>query len=65
MGVLHQIFSTRDQHAKKNWTQSDLRFCEIEGSKRFKINEKSGQLNRKLRENLYEMLLNLLNNTFW
>ncbi len=36
---------------KKNWTQSDLRFCENEGSKRFKINEKGGQLDNKLREN--------------
>ncbi len=41
---------------KKNWTQSDLRFCENEGSKRFKINEKRGQLDRKLKENLYKML---------
>ncbi len=24
---------------EKNWTQSDLKFCENEGSKRFKINE--------------------------
>ncbi len=35
------------QHAKKNWTQSDIRFCENEGSNRFKINEKCGHLDRK------------------
>ncbi len=29
---------------QQNWTQSDLRFCENEGSKRFKINEKEAQL---------------------
>ncbi len=34
-GVLHQIFGSRVQHAKTNWTQSDLRFCENEVSKRF------------------------------
>ncbi len=34
------------------------RFCENEGSKRFKINEKRGQLDRKLRENIYKMLKN-------
>ncbi len=28
----------------KNWTQSDLRFCENEGSNRSKINKKGGQL---------------------
>ncbi len=27
-GVLYQIFGTRVQHAKHNWTQSDLRYCE-------------------------------------
>ncbi len=48
--VLHQIFGTQIQHAKKNWTQSDLGFCENEGSKRFKINEKWGHLDRKLRK---------------
>ncbi len=45
-------FSTRE----KNLTQSDLRFCENEASKRFKINEKGVQLDRKLRENWYKML---------
>ncbi len=45
--VLHQIFGTCVHHANKNWTQSDLRFCENEGSKRFKINKKRGQLDRK------------------
>ncbi len=34
---------------KKTWTQSDIRFCENEGSNRFKINEKGGHLDRKYR----------------
>ncbi len=41
---------------QKILTQLDLRFCENEGSKRFKINEKKGKLDRKFRENLYKML---------
>ncbi len=45
-------FSTR----KRNWTQSDLWFSMKILSQRFKINEKGGQLDRKLRENLYKML---------
>ncbi len=45
--VLHKTFDTQVQHAKTHWTQSDLRFCENEGSKIFKINEKGGQLDRK------------------
>ncbi len=49
--VLHPIFGTQVQHVKKNWIQPDLRFYENEGSKRFKINEKGGQLDIKLREN--------------
>ncbi len=44
VGVLHQIFVRQVQHAKENWTQSDLRFCENEGSKRSKINDKGDQL---------------------
>ncbi len=40
VGELHQIFSSRVQHAKINWTQSDLKFCKNEGSKRSKIMEK-------------------------
>ncbi len=51
VGVLHQIFRYQGSARKQNWTQSDLRFCENEWSKRFKINEKGGQLDRKLREN--------------
>ncbi len=43
-GVLHQIFDSQVQHMKLFWTQSDLRFCENEGSKRFKINEKGRKL---------------------
>ncbi len=27
------------QHAIKNWTQSDLRFCKNEGFKRYNINK--------------------------
>ncbi len=34
----------------KKWTQTDLRLCENEASKRFAINEKGGQLDKKLRE---------------
>ncbi len=56
-GVLHQIFGTQVQHANKIWTQSDLRFCKNEWSKRFKINEKRGQLDWKLRETWYKMLI--------
>ncbi len=44
-GVLYQIV----QHPKQTWTQSDIRFCENEGSNRFKINEKGGHLDRKSR----------------
>ncbi len=29
---------------QKKWTQSELMFCENEGSERFKINEKGDQL---------------------
>ncbi len=31
----------------ENWTQSDLKFCKNDGSKRSKINEKGGQLDQK------------------
>ncbi len=37
---------------QKKWTQSDLKFCENEGSIRSKTNEKGGQLDRKLRRKL-------------
>ncbi len=53
-GVLHQIFGTWVQYAKKTWTQSDIRFCENEGSNRFKINEKWGHLDRKYRRKLIQ-----------
>ncbi len=47
--VLHQIFGTQVQHSpKKNWSQSDLRFCENERPKRFKIDEKGGQIRLKI-----------------
>ncbi len=46
-GVFHQMFGSSCQYAKKQnkkeediWTQSDLRFCENDGSNRLKINEK-------------------------
>ncbi len=45
--VLHQIFDSWFQCAMQNWTQWDLRFCKNEGSRRSKINEKSGQLSWK------------------
>ncbi len=50
--VLHQIFGKRVQHAIKNWTKSDRRFCKNERSKRSKINEKGGQLDQKSRRKL-------------
>ncbi len=37
----------RVQHAKNNWNQLDLKLCKNEGSKRSKINEKGGQLDKK------------------
>ncbi len=71
--AIHNIYVL--QQAKLYWTlllslspgggQSDLRFCENEGSNRFKINEKWGQLDRKSRRNFIQMLYNLLKNTFW
>ncbi len=39
-GVLQKNVGSQVLHAKNIWTQSDLRFCEHEGSKRSKINEK-------------------------
>ncbi len=45
------MFDTQVQHANFFFTQSDLRFCENERLKRFKINEKGGQLDYKLRKN--------------
>ncbi len=50
--VLHQMFGGRVQHAIKNWTQSDLRFCKNEESKRSKINGKGGQKDRKSKEKI-------------
>ncbi len=47
--ILYQIFGMWVQHTKKTGTQSDIRFCENEGSNRFKINEKGGHLDRKYR----------------
>ncbi len=47
--LLYQMFSSHHQvqHVKKDWTQSDLMFCKNESSKRSKINEKRGQLDKK------------------
>ncbi len=39
-GVIHQRFGSQLQNMIKYWAQSDLRFCENEGSKRYQINEK-------------------------
>ncbi len=65
-GVLHQIFSSRIQQMKKNWTQSDLKFCENEGSKRFKINETRGSIGSKIKEKIdTKCLKSVKNNTFW
>ncbi len=36
----HQIFGTRVQHMIQIWTQSDLRFCEKNGSKDLKSMKK-------------------------
>ncbi len=49
----------------KKGTQSDLRFCKYLGSKRSKINEKGGQLDRKSRRKLKQNANKWLNNTFW
>ncbi len=49
----------------KKRIQPDLRFCENEWSRRFKINEKGGQLHKKLKVKWIQNALNLLNNTFW
>ncbi len=54
--VLHQIFGSWVQHAEKTWTQLDIRFCENEGSNRFKINEKGDIWIENTGENLYKML---------
>ncbi len=50
---------------QKKWTKWDLRFCENEGSIRFKINEIVGQLDWKSRRKLIQNAKNLLSNTFW
>ncbi len=46
-GGLNQIYGSWVQHVINYWSQSDLRFCKNEGSKRSKINEKGSQLDRK------------------
>ncbi len=56
-GVLQHIFGRGVHHAIKNWTETDLRFCENEGSKRSKINWKRGQLHQKSKQNSYKLLI--------
>ncbi len=57
-GELHKCFGNRVQYTIivtiENWTQWDLRFCKSEWSKRSKINEKGGQLDRKSRRELIQ-----------
>ncbi len=36
----------------KNWTQSDLRFCQNDGSKRSKIHKKGGSIGSKIKEKI-------------
>ncbi len=52
--LFRQIFGSRVQHTKTKWTKTDLRFCENEGLKIFKINEKMCQLDRKSRRKLIQ-----------
>ncbi len=51
-GILHQIFSNKGSVCDKKWTQSDLRFCKNDGSKRSMINDKRGQLDPKIKEKI-------------
>ncbi len=54
-GVLHQIFSSQVRHVKKNWTQSDLRFCENVGQKDIKSMKRAINWIENQGENLYKM----------
>ncbi len=54
--ILHQLFGSRVHPWNKMWTQTNLRFGEIEGSKRIKINEKGVNWIEKQRENWYKMI---------
>ncbi len=56
-GVLYQSVGRKVQHAEKYLTQSDLRFCENQGSNRFKINEKGGIPDRKAKQKIYTKCL--------
>ncbi len=47
--VLHQNFCNEVQHAIKNCTQSDVRFCKNKESNRSKINEKESQIGSKIK----------------
>ncbi len=55
-GVLHHIFGSRVQHMIKYFTESDLRFCENEGSKRSNINEKEVNWIENQEKNRYKVL---------
>ncbi len=52
------MFYNKVQHMIKNWTQSDLRFCKNEASKRSYINEKRFNWIKNQRKNSYKMLKN-------
>ncbi len=54
MKMKYTMFQVQPWGGQKNWTQSDLRFCENKGSKRFKINDERGQLDRQLRRKLIQ-----------
>ncbi len=54
---LLQIFSRLVWHAMKKWTQSDVRVCKNEGSKRSNNSETGGQQDRKSRRKLLQNTL--------
>ncbi len=61
-------FSIPGLNTNKNWTQSDLnflRFCENEGSKRFKITEKAGQFIKNKGKIYTKCLKSVKKKTFW
>ncbi len=58
-GVIHQIVGMMVQYAIRKWTQSELRFCKIEGSQKSKDIEKGGEMDRKSRKKLCKMIKNL------
>ncbi len=46
------MFGTQFHHMIQNWTQSDLRFCKNEGSKRSKIIEKRLSIGLKMKDKI-------------